>query len=74
MIENIERIGSFTSSQIYKLCAMPKSGDGFGKPGITYIQEKRIEKRMGRSISVDSYSRSMAWGLFMEMYVFSKLH
>jgi len=73
MIENIERIGNFTSSNIYKLCTLNKSGDGFGKPGITYIQEKRIEQRMGRSIGVESYSRSMAWGHFMELVVFSKI-
>lgn len=40
---------------------------------LTYIEEKRIERRLGRSIEVESYSRPKAWGIFMEMVVFSKV-
>lgn len=42
-------------------------------PPLTYIEEKRIERRLGRSIDIEGYSRPMAWGLFMEMVVFSKV-
>lgn len=71
MTENIERIGSFTSSEIYKLATTGKGEYGFGAKALTYIDEKRIENKMKRSISTDSYSQAMAWGIFCEMYVFS---
>jgi len=64
--ENKERIGAFTSSNIYKLLGSKRVRE-------TYILEKQIEKRMGRSISVEAYSRAMAWGTFMEMFVFDKI-
>ena len=73
MVENIERIGSFTSSNIFKLMTLARNKVDFGKPALTYIHEKRMEKRMGRSLELESYSRAMAWGLFMESYVFSKI-
>ena len=74
MLENKERIGNFTSSEIYKLIKKGRGkNDLFSAAGMTYIKEKKIEKRMGRSIQVESYSRSMAWGIFMEMIVFSKI-
>ena len=69
--ENKERIGSFTSSEIWLLKTNNKSKNGFCAKGLSYIDEKRIEKRMGRSITVDVHTQSMAWGTFMEMYVFS---
>lgn len=71
--ENKERIGNFTSSEIFKLTTTGKGEYGFGAKAITYIDEKRIEKRMQRSLSVDFYSQATAWGLFLEMYVFSLL-
>jgi len=62
--ENVERIGSFTSSEIFRL---------MGTPGArkTYIEEKQIERDMNRCISVDAHSQAMAWGNFLEDYVFS---
>lgn len=72
--ENKERIGNFTSSQIFRL--MSKGSGVFtlenvGAPFKSYVQEKRLEARMGRSISIDVHTQAMAWGKFMEMYVFS---
>lgn len=63
---NKERIGAFTSSEIYKLL-------GSDRVRSTYIEEKQIELRMGRSISVEAYSQAMAWGNFMEMFVFEHI-
>jgi hypothetical protein len=71
--ENVERIGSFTSSQIYKLMTNNAKKDYFGKPGLTYIEEKKIEKRLGRSVTTETHSQAMAWGIFMEMVVFDKI-
>lgn len=46
---------------------------GFAAPGLTYIQEKRIERRMGRSLDTDVYSKAIAWGEFMEFWMFKQL-
>lgn len=65
ILTNKERVGAFTSSEIYKLLGTPK-------PRATYIEEKKIERRLGRSLNVEAYSRPMAWGHFMELVVFNK--
>lgn len=68
MIENKERIGNFTSSNIFKLCASLSSG----KPSpsyFTYIEEKIFERKMKRSLEIGSYGQSMAWGKFLEKRV-----
>ena len=54
MIENKDRIGNFTSSNIFKLCASLASG----KPSaayFTYIEEKIFERRMKRSLEMGAY-------------------
>jgi hypothetical protein len=73
MINNISRIGNFTSSEIYKLMTVDAKKTGFGKPALTYILEKNIERRMGRSICIEAYSRAMAWGKLLERRVFEFL-
>jgi hypothetical protein len=73
IIENKARIGNFTNSQIYKLMTIGKGPGGIGAPALTYINEKKIERRLGRSISVNAYTRDMAWGHFMEYIVFDKI-
>lgn len=68
MIEQKKRVGNFTSSQIYRLCASDKSG----KPTAafyTYVKEKMFERKLGRSLEVGAYSQSMAWGKFLEKRV-----
>lgn len=72
-MNNDIRTGKFTSSNIHKLMKTDKSGRGFGKPAITYIEEKRIEIKLGRSLDLDNYSRAMTWGLFLENRVYSLL-
>lgn len=96
IIENEERIGAFTSSEIYKLIplgSVPMSAEelrkhklanpssrkknkdaGFDKKGLTYIEEKKLETRLGRSISTDVYTQSMQWGKTLEKYVFSLIN
>lgn len=44
--------------------------DGFSDPGLTYIEEKKFEKILNRSLDTDAYSRAIAWGEFMEKRVF----
>lgn len=60
------RAGNFTSSQAYRIVGTPAVRK-------TYIQEKAIERRLGTSLDADAYSKSMAWGTFMELVVFSHL-
>lgn len=64
------RYGRFTSSQIYKLMTTNRKGDDFGAPALTYIEEKRLERKLKRTLTTDSYSKSMAWGNIIESYVF----
>ena len=70
---SINRAGKFTSSEIWKLCTMNKSKDGFGAPGITYIKEKAYERRLHRSLKTEQNSRETAWGHLVEQYLFSLL-
>lgn len=67
--ENTNRIGRFTSSEIHNLLSVNVKKDGFGKPALTYINEKRIERRLGRSIDVESNAKPLTWGKAVEKYV-----
>jgi hypothetical protein len=68
MIENRDRIGNFTSSNIFKLCASLKSGES-SAAYYTYIKEKMFERKLGRSVEMGVYSQNMAWGKFLEKRV-----
>jgi len=73
MVENPERIGAFTSSEIHKLMKLAKNKIDFGEPALTYINDKKIERRLGRSINTDVCTRDMTWGKFLERRVFDML-
>ena len=66
MIKNKNRVGRFTSSEIYKLLGTPKGRT-------TYIESKIHERRIGKSIGKAVYKKEMAWGKFMEIVVFDLL-
>lgn len=90
MVHVVERIGRFTSSNIWKLCTIgsrpmteeelkqwkienPKSQkknieDGFGAPGLTYIQGKKAERCLGRSIDLGKGGSATIWGKVAEYY------
>lgn len=72
IISNEHRIGNFTSSEIHKLTTTGKGENGFGAAAITYIKEKNLERKLGRSIKTEAYSKSMAWGNLIESYVFEE--
>lgn len=67
------RFGRFTSSSIYKLMSSGKAKGFFGKPALTYIEEKNMERRLGRSLDIQQPSRPMSWGTLLEGYVFDRL-
>lgn len=68
MVEIKERVGRFTSSQISKLTTQNAKKDGFGAPALTYIEEKRAERCLGRSIDLGKQSQATIWGRVMEYY------
>lgn len=63
---NGHRGGKFTSSEIVNLTKEGKSKGTWGAPALTYIEEKNMERRLGRSIDSDTDSRPTNWGKFME--------
>lgn len=71
-MNNSKRAAHFTSSMAYKLIKLDAKGN-FQKPGLTYIEEKQIEKRMQSCIDGGAHTQSLAWGNFMELIVYSIL-
>lgn len=72
-MNNDLRFGRFTSSEVYKLMSSGKAKGSFGKPALTYIEEKNMERRLGRGLNVEQNARPMTWGSLLEGYVFDKL-
>lgn len=66
ILKNVIRNGNFTSSQAYRIIAG-------GKVMHTYIDERNMEREIGRSLSIDGGSHATSWGDFMEIVVFKKL-
>jgi hypothetical protein len=73
ILQNEARIGNFTSSEIWKLTTKDRSGKGFGKPALTYIKQKKYERRSGLPLSNETNAKALSWGNFMESIVFEKL-
>jgi hypothetical protein len=69
IVKNEKRVGKFTSSKVYLLIGKGR-GHYFTVAAQTYIAEKRHERKLGRSLDMGNYSRSSAWGLFLEQYVY----
>ena len=73
ILSNPARIGSFTSSEIYNLLKKDRSGKGFGVPALTYIEERNMARRLGRSLTTETNSRPTTWGKCLEPFAFQKL-
>jgi hypothetical protein len=69
MINNVLRIGNFTSSEIVALMSMDRSHKNPGKPYYTYIEECNMERRLGRSVDDDVTARPLSWGILLEKRV-----
>lgn len=67
------RKGNFTSSEIWKLTTVSKDKVSFGKPALTYIAEKRMERRLGRPLSSFTSSKPTSWGNLCERQAFERL-
>lgn len=66
-------VGNFTSSQIYKLMTVSTDKKSLGKPALTYIEEKRMELRLGRSLQKENGSYECSWGKLVEKRAFDLL-
>lgn len=66
----MSRVGNFSSSEIWKLTKLNRKKDGFGQIALTYIEEKRMESKLGRSLTPFTHSRPTSWGTFLESYAF----
>jgi hypothetical protein len=68
------RTANFSSSSIWKLT---KSGRGkddyFGSPALTYIEEKRMESRLGLPLSTEHNASPTNWGKLVEALAFDRL-
>lgn len=73
IISNPARIGSFTSSEIYNLLKKDRTGKGFGVPAMTYIEERNMSRRLGRSLTTETNARPTTWGKCLEPFAFQKL-
>lgn len=72
-MNNSSRWGKFTSSNIYKLIKEGRGKEDFSAPGLTYIQEKAIERKMQSCLDGGAHTQALAWGNFMELVVYSIL-
>ena len=72
-MNHTQRYGRWTSSQIWKLMTKDKSG-AWGKPALDYIEERRMERRLHRSLSTTASSgRAAEWGHACEPHAFEAL-
>ena len=67
---DISRHGNFSSSEIWKLTKSGKGEYGFGAPAISYIQEKKYEISLDRSLTNETNSKPKIWGTFVEARAF----
>jgi hypothetical protein len=70
---NYNRVGNFTSSQIWKLMTNGKAAGTLGKPALTYIQEKNFERKLGQLLDADTHSKPTTWGNLCEEFAFQQL-
>jgi len=63
------RTARFTSSKIH--CLVKKGTSvGFSAAGLTYIKNKALEYKLGRSMDTFAYSQAIAWGNIMEKLLY----
>jgi hypothetical protein len=63
------RNGKFTSSQSVKVLGINSKSKVDVNTAMNYIEEKNMERILGRSISTESDARPLTWGKVCELYV-----
>src|ERR1035437_84315 len=69
IINNTDRIGNFTSSEIVALMSNGRAKDSMGAPALTYIEETNIEREMQISLTTETNARPLSWGKVCEKRV-----
>ena len=64
------RIGNFTSSEIVALTTSDKSKKAPGKPFFSYVEEKKFERNLKRSLDTKQTAKPLSWGKLCEVYLF----
>lgn len=67
--ENKNRIGAISSSKAHLLMAKGTGKKDFSVACYTYLDGLKRERRFGKSLDEDFYSRPTSWGNMMEKYV-----
>jgi len=67
------RNGNFTSSEIFRLMKSGKAKGSWSVDAYTYIEECNRERRLKRSIEVQSDARPLTWGKCVEKRAFDVL-
>jgi hypothetical protein len=67
------RVGNFTSSEIFNLMKNGKEKGSMGAPAFTYIMEKNMERRLGRSVDTETDAKPLNWGKVLEKRAFDRL-
>lgn len=67
------RAGTFSSSSAYKLMGNGRGAGSVSTAFYTYVNEKRMELRLGRSLQSEFDSKETAWGNLNERRVFELL-
>ena len=70
---NASRNGNFTSSEIFRLLKPGKAKGSFSEDTQTYIDECNRERRLKRSIEVQTDARPLTWGKCVEKRAFDVL-
>lgn len=74
IINNANRVGNFTSSNIYKLMAEPKTKSAiWSDTALTYIEERNMERELGCSIEQETEAKTLQWGKMCEPLVNDEL-
>lgn len=70
------RSGNFSSSRIHMLTSKGRGNftlENVGSSFTTYVEEKVMERNLGRQLTTDNSARPTAWGILVEEYAFEKL-
>jgi hypothetical protein len=73
LVSDDPRAGNFTSSEIVRLTTNGRAKDSFGAPFYSYIEEKKMERRLNRSLTEDIFARPTSWGHLVQYHVFKLL-
>jgi hypothetical protein len=72
IITNKDRLGNFTSSNIYRLLGINSTKAVERKKALTYIEECNMERELGISLGLETDARPLQWGKHCEDFAFQE--